>query len=147
MLLLGIAVAAILIGALKLVTEQVQAPAGSSYSAQPDGALALYTWLGDVGGQAQRLTEPSVDPGVGTVVVLQPAAIIDQSTQAALKGVADRGGTIVLAGDSVQWLIARPRPGRQRRARHCPSRHGDDRGWAATAAGESLPAAVGRCRR
>jgi hypothetical protein len=105
MLLLGIAVAAILIGALKLVTEQVQAPAGSSYSTQSDGALALYTWLGDVGGQAQRLTEAAVDPAVGTVLVLQPPSIVDQSTQAALRGVADRGGTIVLAGDSVQWLI------------------------------------------
>ena len=43
MVLLGICVAALLIGALRLATERTPLPAGSSYSAQPDGALALYT--------------------------------------------------------------------------------------------------------
>jgi hypothetical protein len=105
MLLLGIAVVAILISALRLVTEQAQAPAGSSASAQPDGALALYTWLADLGGQTQRLAEPTIDPGVGTVVILQPPAVVDQTTRDALDAVADRGGTIVLAGSSIQWLM------------------------------------------
>ncbi len=105
MLLLGIAVAAMLIGALRLVTEQAQLPAGSSTSAQPDGVLALYTWLGDVGGQTQRLNDPSIDPSVGTVLIVEPPAVIDQTTRDGLDAVADRGGSIVLAGDSVQWLI------------------------------------------
>ena len=105
MLLLGIAVVAMLIGALRLVTEQAQEPTGSSTSAQPDGALALATWLADLGGQTQRLTDPTVDPGVGTVVILQPPALVDQTTRDVLDGVADRGGTIVLAGNSVQWLV------------------------------------------
>ena len=91
-----------LIGALRLVTEQAQLPAGSSTSAQPDGALALYTWLGDVGGQTQRLNDPSIDPSVGTVLIVEPPAVIDQTTRDGLYAVADRGGSIVLAGDSVQ---------------------------------------------
>jgi hypothetical protein len=106
MLLLGIAVAAILIGALRLLTEQTQQPPGSSASAQPDGALALYTWLGDVGAQTQRLTDPVIDPGVGTVLIVQPPTVMDQTFTDALDAVADRGGTLVLAGDSVPWLFA-----------------------------------------
>jgi hypothetical protein len=105
MLLLGIAVAAILIGALRLVTEQAELPPGSSASAQPDGALALYTWLGEVGGQTERLEDAAIDPSVGTLVLLDPPAIIEGATRDALDAFADRGGTIVLAGNSVQWLV------------------------------------------
>jgi hypothetical protein len=105
MLLLGIAVAAILIGALRLLTAQPQLPTGSSSSAQPDGALALYTWLSALGAPAQRLNEPIIDPNASTVLLIQPAAFGDQATREALDAVADRGGTIVLAGDSVQWLL------------------------------------------
>jgi hypothetical protein len=105
MLLLGIAVIAMLIGALRLVTEQVQAPTGSSTSAQPDGALALSTWLADLGADTHQLAEPTIDPGVGTVVILQPPAVVNQTTRDALDAVADRGGTIVVAGNSVQWLV------------------------------------------
>jgi hypothetical protein len=106
MLLLGIAVAAILIGALRLLTEQAQQPPGSSASAQPDGALALYTWLGDAGAQTQRLSDPVIDPGVGTVLIVQPPTVLDQTFTDALDTVADRGGTLVLAGDSLPWLFA-----------------------------------------
>ncbi|MBV9603083.1 MAG: DUF4350 domain-containing protein [Chloroflexi bacterium] len=106
MLLLGIAVAAILIGGLRLLTEQAQLPAGSSASAQPDGALALYTWLGDLGGQTQRLSDTAIDPSASTVVILEPPAILDQATRDALDAFTDRGGTIVLAGDSLPWLIS-----------------------------------------
>jgi hypothetical protein len=105
MLLLGIAVAAIVIGALRLVTQQAQLPPGSSSSAQPDGALGLYTWLADLGGAPQRLTDPTIDPSVGTVLIIEPPAVVDQTTRDALNAVADRGGSIVLAGDSLQWLI------------------------------------------
>jgi hypothetical protein len=106
MLLLGIAVVAILIGALRLLTEQPQQPPGSSTSAQPDGALALYTWLGDAGAQTQRLSDPVIDPGVGTVLLVQPPTVMDQTFNDALDTVADRGGTLVLAGDSIPWLFA-----------------------------------------
>jgi hypothetical protein len=106
MLLLGIAVAAILIGALRLLTEQAAPPPGSSSSAQPDGALALYTWVGDVGGQTQRLDGAAIDPSVGTVVILDPPAIVEGATRDALDAFADRGGTIVLAGNSLQWLVS-----------------------------------------
>jgi hypothetical protein len=106
MLLLGIAVAAILIGALRLVTEQAQLPPGSSASAQPDGTLALYDWLGTLGRPSQRLTDASIDPSVGTVLIVEPPAIIDGTTRDALDAVADRGGTLVVAGDSLQWLLS-----------------------------------------
>jgi hypothetical protein len=106
MLLLGIAVAAILIGGLRLLTEQAQLPAGSSTSAQPDGVLGLYTWLADLGAQTQRLSDPIIDPDVATVLIVQPPAALDQTTRDELDAFADRGGTIVLAGDSVQWLLA-----------------------------------------
>ena len=106
MLLLGIAVAAILIGGLRLLTEQAQLPPGSSGSAQPDGTLALYDWLGGLGAQPQRLTDTAIDSGVSTVMIVEPPAILDQPTTAALDALADRGGTIVLAGDSLQWLVS-----------------------------------------
>jgi hypothetical protein len=105
MLLLGIAVAAILIGGLRLLTEQPRLPAGSSSSAQPDGALGLYTWMSDLGARVQRRNDTFIDPGASTVLLIQPAAIVDEGIRDSLQEVATRGGTIVLAGDSVQWLL------------------------------------------
>jgi hypothetical protein len=105
MVLLGICVVAVLIGALRLATEQQQQPIGSSVSAAPDGALGVYTWLTDTGAQTSRLTSRAIDPDVGSVVIVQPQALPDSTTRQALNRVADRGGTLVLAGDSLQWLV------------------------------------------
>jgi hypothetical protein len=105
MVLLGICVMALLIGALRLATEPPQLPSGSSYSAQPDGALGLYTWVDELGGRAQRLRSSTIDGDAGGVVVLEPASAPDQATIQALDAVADRGGTLVLAGDSLPWLV------------------------------------------
>jgi hypothetical protein len=43
---------------------------------------------------------------LGTLVILDPPAILEGATRDALDAFADRGGTIVLAGNSLQWLIS-----------------------------------------
>lgn len=104
--MLGIAVGAILIGVLRLATQSTPLPPGSSYSAEPDGALALYTWLDELGASPRRLSDPLTDDSVRTLLILQPSTLIDNSTRDAFDAVAQRGGTLVLAGDSIQWLLA-----------------------------------------
>jgi hypothetical protein len=104
MVLLGICVVALLIGALRLATEPVQLPAGSSRSSGPDGALALYSWLEDSGVQTQRQATRAIAPEVSSVMIIEPANVLDRDGKEALDGVADRGGTLILAGDSFQWL-------------------------------------------
>jgi hypothetical protein len=106
MVLLGICVVALLIGALRLATQRVELPAGSSLSSGPDGTLALYSWLADTGVQPLRQSTRAVAPEVTSVVLIQPAAVPDTAAKQALEGVAERGGTLLLAGDSLQWLVA-----------------------------------------
>jgi hypothetical protein len=105
MLLLGISVVAVLIGALRLATQPAEQPPGSSLSSAPDGALALYSWLGDLGASTQRLPGRTLDPSVKELIDLQPTVLPDGIARAALNELADRGGTIVVAGDSLQWLV------------------------------------------
>jgi uncharacterized protein DUF4350 len=105
MLLLGISVVAVLIGALRLATQPTEQPPASSLSSAPDGALALYTWLGDLGGSTRRLPGRALDASVGELIVLQPTVLPDANARAALNGLADRGGTLIVAGDSLQWLV------------------------------------------
>lgn len=106
MVLLVIAVAAMVIGVLRLATQQTPQPPGSSYSAQPDGTLALYTWLDALGASPRRLSDPITDDAVKTLLIVQPVTLIDRSTREAFDAVALRGGTLILAGDSIQWLLA-----------------------------------------
>jgi len=105
MVLLAICIGALLIGVLRLATQETPMPAGSSYSPQPDGALALYSWVQAVGGSPVRVSDPTTDDTVKQLVIIQPAALTDRSTRDAFDAVAQRGGTLVLAGDSIQWLI------------------------------------------
>jgi hypothetical protein len=109
MTLLGICVAALVVGTLRLVTQQTTLPTGSSYSAQPDGALALYDWAGAIGGNTRRLQDPALGLTTGqaptTLLVLQPESSIGDTVGTSFDAVADHGGTIVLAGDSVAWLL------------------------------------------
>jgi hypothetical protein len=105
MVLLAICVGASLIGVLRLATEQNPLPPGSSYSAQPDGSLGLYTWIETVVGQPVRLRDRAIGAGVGTVIILQPTTLLDSQIRDSLDAVAQRGGTLVLAGDSIQWLL------------------------------------------
>jgi hypothetical protein len=106
MVLLGICVVAVLIGALRLATQPAEQPPGSSLSSTADGALALYTWMSDLGVRTERLNTRRIDPAVGAVVMLQPPTVVDSTARAALNAVADGGGTLVLSGDSLQWLLA-----------------------------------------
>jgi hypothetical protein len=105
MALLSICVVALLIGALRLATQRAPLPTGSSYSAQPDGAMALYAWAEAVGGRSRRLQDLVLDDSPTTLVVLQPETPIDSTARDAFDAVARRGGTLVLAGDSLPWLL------------------------------------------
>jgi uncharacterized protein DUF4350 len=104
MVLLGICIVAVLIGAVRLATQQQPPQTGSSASAAPDGALAAYTWFADVGGQPRRLTSRAIDPDVTSFIIVQPSTLPNAAAIQALNRLADRGGTIVLAGDSLEWL-------------------------------------------
>ena len=106
MILLGICVVALLIGALRLASERTPLPTGSSYSTQPDGAMGLYAWADAVGAGSRRLQDlaSSTDPPT-TLIVLQPESPLDATERDAFDSVAARGGTIVLAGDSLPWLL------------------------------------------
>jgi hypothetical protein len=104
--LLGICVVALLIGGLRLLTERTPLPVGSSYSAQPDGALALYAWFDSLGGRTLRLRDLVLDESQPTsLVVFQPETPLDTTAQDVFEGVAQRGGTLVVVGDSLPWLL------------------------------------------
>ncbi|HLZ27164.1 MAG TPA: DUF4350 domain-containing protein [Chloroflexota bacterium] len=109
MILLGICVLALLVGALRLLTEQPTLPTGSSYSAQPSGALALYDWATAIGGTARRLRDPDLRQPSGqastTLLVLQPESPVTDSVRTTFDLVPEQGGTLVVAGDSVSWLL------------------------------------------
>ena len=105
MVLLGICVAALLIGALRLATERTPLPTASSYSTQPDGAQGLYTWMEDVGARPHRLLDPAVDADTSTLLIVQPQTTIERRTSDEYDAVPARGGTLVIAGDSLSWLV------------------------------------------
>jgi hypothetical protein len=107
MVLLGICVIALLIGGLRLATERTPLPVGSSYSAQPDGVLALYTWSAMLGGRPNRVQEIALtDAEVpAMVLVVQPEMPLDSTARDAFDVVAQNGGTLVVAGDSLPWLL------------------------------------------
>jgi hypothetical protein len=107
MILLGICVIALLIGVLRLVTERPTLPTGSSYSTDPSGAQGLYEWLGAVGVSTSRLTEAVVSDQSppASLLVLQPESVIDPTARQAFDTVAEHGGTLIVAGDSLSWVI------------------------------------------
>ena len=105
MVLLGICIVALLLGALRLATERTPLPTGSSYSTEPDGALGLYAWAESVGISARRLQDLAFDSPPMTLIVLQPETPLDSAARDAFEGVASHGGTLVLAGDTFPWLL------------------------------------------
>jgi len=110
MILLGICVAALLVGALRLLTDRATLPTGSSYSAQPDGAMGLYEWTAALGGNPSRIQDEVLHQGSGgqastTLLVLQPETQIARSIQATFDTVPSQGGTLVVAGDSLAWVL------------------------------------------
>jgi hypothetical protein len=110
MILLGICVAALLVGALRLLTDRATLPTGSSYSAQPDGAMGLYEWAAAIGRNPSRIQDDGLRQGSGprastTLLVLQPETTLTPSTQATFDTVPGQGGTLVVAGDSFPWVL------------------------------------------
>jgi hypothetical protein len=107
MVLLGICVVALVIGSLRVVTDRTPLPIGSSYSTQPDGAQALYDWAETVGASPSRLQDqllPDAQPAA-TLLVLQPETALASTAQDAFDAVPRQGGTLVVAGDSLPWLV------------------------------------------
>jgi hypothetical protein len=107
MVLLGICVVALLIGTLRVATEQTPLPTGSSYSTQPDGAQALYDWAETIGASSSRLQDQLLPDGQTTVtlLVLQPETVLGSTVSDAYDAVPRQGGTLVVAGDSLPWLL------------------------------------------
>jgi hypothetical protein len=107
MILLGICVIALLIGMLRLATQRNPLPTGSSYSTEPNGAQGLYTWIEAVGGSPGRLQEQVVreDQAPATLIVLQPETPFSETARDAFDAVPKRGGTLIVAGESLPWLL------------------------------------------
>jgi hypothetical protein len=107
MVLLGICVIALLIGVLRLATQRTPLPTGSSYSAEPNGAQGLYAWIEAVGGRPGRLQEPVVreNQAPAALVVLQPESPFTQTARDAFDAVPKHGGTLIVAGESLPWLL------------------------------------------
>ena len=107
MVLLGICVVALFIGMLRVASQSTPLPTGSSYSTQADGAQALYVWAETVGASVSRLREQTLpnDQSPATLLVLQPETALDSSARDAFDAVPRQGGTLVVAGDSLPWLL------------------------------------------
>jgi hypothetical protein len=107
MVLLGICVVALFIGTLRVATERTPLPTGSSYSTQPDGAQGLYDWAETAGATASRLQDQLLpdDASAVTLLVLQPETTLGATAQDAFDAVPRQGGTLVVAGDSLSWLL------------------------------------------
>jgi hypothetical protein len=110
MILLGICVAALLVGVLRLASERATLPTGSSYSTQADGAMGLYEWAAALGGSPSRLQDARLRPdssqaSTTTLLVMQPETLITETVRDEFDAVPDEGGTLVVAGDSLPWLL------------------------------------------
>ncbi len=110
MILLGICVGALLIGALRLLADRTTLPTASSYSAQPDGAMALYEWAAALGSSPSRLHDTVLRQdhahlATTTLLVLQPETPIDDTVRGTYDAVPNQGGTLVVAGDSLPWAL------------------------------------------
>jgi hypothetical protein len=107
MVLLGICVVTLLIGTLRVATDRTPLPTGSSYSPQPDGAQGLYDWAETIGASSSRLQDQLLPDGqaAATLVVLQPETMLGSTALDAFDEVPRQGGTLVVAGDSLPWLL------------------------------------------
>ncbi len=107
MVLLGVCVVALSIGALQLATQRSPMPIGSSYSTEPSGAQALFEWTAVLGANPSRLSEAVVDDAnpPASLLVLQPESPIDPTARQAFDAVPAHGGTLIVAGDSFAWLL------------------------------------------
>jgi hypothetical protein len=102
LVLLTLCIGALLVSWLQLSRENARLPLGSSYSTQADGAQALYLWSETLG-SARRLSQPVLDANdlPHVLLVVQPEETLDEEDRDAFDAVAQGGGTLVLAGDSL----------------------------------------------
>lgn len=83
---------------------EVPQPTGSSNSYEPDGTQALYQWLEALGMRTTRLDQPTISTSAPPrmLFVIEPEqAIAEATTRAEFDTVAEAGGTLVVAGDSL----------------------------------------------
>jgi hypothetical protein len=101
--LLAICVGAILLAGVQLLTSRPRLPAGSSYSAQPDGTRALFEWVESAGGRPERLQTASLaaTSPPRMLLVVEPEGFVSEADRASFDEVARQGGTLVLAGDTL----------------------------------------------
>jgi hypothetical protein len=83
-------------------TERQDLPAGSSHSSAPNGARALFLWMEATGAHPQRLerTDTLSSAPPQALFFIQPAYPMLPPARTLIDSFMDRGGTIVLAGDS-----------------------------------------------
>jgi hypothetical protein len=107
MVLLVLCIVAIVAAGLRIATDEPDLPAGSSHSAQPDGAEALFVWAEGEGAAPTRVTQArAVETATPQVLlVLEPEEVVSDRTQRAFSTVARQGGTLVLAGDSLPLSV------------------------------------------
>jgi hypothetical protein len=77
-------------------------PPGSSLSTQPNGVKGLFLWTEVYGAKPQRLEERRslAVEGADMLIYASPFFPVTSNDRARMDTVADRGGTVVLAGDS-----------------------------------------------
>ena len=87
---------------LRYRSVQPNYPAGSSLSTQPNGTKGLLLWLDATGMQSRSLTSSPVAGAElsDALFVIEPILPLTPAAQSRLDAVADRGGTLVLAGGS-----------------------------------------------
>ncbi|MBV8084432.1 MAG: DUF4350 domain-containing protein [Chloroflexi bacterium] len=81
-------------------TAQQVYPRGSSFSTQPSGSRALMLWMNAAGIQAQRREAAAGSKASpDELLLIEPLVPLLPPDKARLDAVADRGGTLVLAGN------------------------------------------------
>jgi hypothetical protein len=81
--------------------DQGEDRGATSHASGPDGALALYRWLGELGYRAERLEyrDFALDEGVNLLFVLAPSTGYTPDETAAVLRWVEAGGTLILADD------------------------------------------------
>jgi hypothetical protein len=98
-------VAGLALGLVGLMIVGIQlgssGPAGlpSTHTSSPQGALALYRWLGDLGYTVERLqyTEFALDPTIDALFLLSPSETLSPEAATAIVAWVEAGGTLILA--------------------------------------------------
>ena len=91
---------------LRTQREKEDYPTGSSHSVEPDGARALFLWLEAVGARVDRLegNQSILRARPDVLFIVQPSFGIGTTGRIAFDDVAERGGTIILAGHSPTFV-------------------------------------------